>query len=537
MLSLSLRPVRLHRLSISVHQVPLIKVFILFKWLIPQTSISEQELQYAQKMVMRDGILTQIMGNLTGGAFIVAFALLLGASNVVIGLIAALQALAQILQLPTIYLVEATRNRKALMVFGLFMSRIFWLLLALIPWVVPPDYRVPAMFVALFVDFAIGTIAGLAWNSWMHDLIPPGILGSYMGKRMAVSTAFGVVVTLVAGFGVDAFRVNFVGTSLLVIYSIYIGLGGLIGLWSVYYIARTPEPQMQHLPHSNLWAQIREPLQDMNFRRLLVFLGTWSFAVNLAAPFFTVYMLKRLDLSMGVIVALTVLSQIVNVMFFRLWGKLADRFSNKSVLAESGFMFITTFMMWPFTSLSSHFWIGMSVLLMIHVLAGISNAGVTLCTGNIALKLAPHGKATAYLAVRSFVSGIMATLAPPLGGMLGNWFENKRLSINLAWSSMNTHTAWQVPAMALSGLDFLFVFAFVFGLYALHRLLAVEEVGEAEKGVVLAEFNGEIRKAVRDISSVAGLRGLLVLPYSQLLRLIGERRSYRRPAKAVETKP
>lgn len=502
-------------------------------WLTPRPSISDAQLKSGLRMVLRDGVATQIMGSLTSGAFLVAFALLLGASNFAIGLIAALQALTQTLQIPAIYLVEATRNRKALMVFSLSASRIFWILMALIPWLVPKPYQIEAMFVALFLDFALGTIAGLAWNSWMRDLIPDEILGRYMGKRMAVSTAVGAAVTLAAGFGVDAFKLASFNVSPLLIYSVYFACGGVIGLVSVYFIARTPEPILEHRPHPSIWAPIREPFHDANFRRLLVFLGSWSFAVNLAAPFFTVYMLKRLDLSMSVIVAFSVLSQVVNVFFFRLWGKLADRFSNKSVLAEAGLMFIWTFLAWPFVALSDELWVVMGMLLLLHALAGMSTAGIALCTGNIALKLAPRGKATTYLAVKSFVSGITATIAPLLGGSLGNWFEAQRLSITLSWTSLAQHTSWHIPALELQGLDFLFVLAFLVGLYSLHRLLAVEEGGEVQKSEVRAEFGDEIRKAVRDVSNVAGLRDLLVMPYSQLLRLIGERRARRRmPADA-----
>lgn len=497
-------------------------------WMTPQSAITEAELKAGLRMVLRDGVATQIMGNLTTGAFLVAFALLLGASNFAIGLIAALQALTQALQIPAIYLVEATRNRKALMVFGLSASRIFWIAMALIPWLVPKSHQIQAMFVALFIDFALGTIAGLAWHSWMRDLIPDAILGRYMGKRMAISTGVGAVVTLAAGLGVDAFKASEFGINPLLIYSIYFATGGVIGLVSVYFIARTPEPIMEHRPHPNIWAPIREPFSDANFRRLLWFLGSWNFAVNLAAPFFTVYMLKRLDLSMSAIVAFSVLSQVVNVFFFRLWGKLADRFSNKSVLMEAGLMFISTFLAWPFVAQADQLWVVMGMLVLLHAFAGMSTAGVALCTGNIALKLAPRGKATTYLAVRSFVSGITATLAPLLGGFLGNWFESQRLGVTLTWTSLAQRTAWHVPALELQGLDFLFVLAFLLGLYSLHRLLAVEEGGEIQKSEIRAEFTDEFRKAVRDVSNVAGLKDLLVLPYSQLLRLIGERRARRR---------
>lgn len=78
-------------------------------WLQPQSTISEPELKSGLPTVVRDGVATQIMANLTSGAFLAAFALLLVASIFAIGLIAALRALTQVLQIPAIYLAEATR--------------------------------------------------------------------------------------------------------------------------------------------------------------------------------------------------------------------------------------------------------------------------------------------------------------------------------------------------------------------------------------------------------------------------------------------
>jgi hypothetical protein len=37
------------------------------------------------------------------------------------------------------------------------------------------------------------------------------------------------------------------------------------------------------------------PLREGNFKRLIFFLASWNFAANLAAPFFTVYMLRSLN--------------------------------------------------------------------------------------------------------------------------------------------------------------------------------------------------------------------------------------------------
>jgi DNA-binding transcriptional LysR family regulator len=62
----------------------------------------------------------------------------------------------------------------------------------------------------------------------------------------------------------------------------------------------------------------------------------WTFAVNMATPFFVVYMIDRLDLSLTLVTALLVLSQLANIMSLKAWGRIADRFSNKSVLAVAG---------------------------------------------------------------------------------------------------------------------------------------------------------------------------------------------------------
>jgi MFS family permease len=137
----------------------------------------------------------------------------------------------------------------------------------------------------------------------------------------------------------------------------------------------------------------------------------------------------------------------------------------------------------------------------------------------ITLKLAPRGKATAFLAVNALISGLAATVAPAVAGFSSDWFASRRLSIELRWTSdIAPHN---MTAVDLSGLDFLFVAAVIFGLYSLHRLLAVREEGVIEDAEITAELYDEVPRAVRNLSSVAGLRRLVEFPYS-LLRSRGD---------------
>lgn len=488
-------------------------------WLGPQADVSESQLHRGLRSLLYDGMCSQVMGTLTGGAFLVAFALLLGASNTVIGLIAAVGPLAQILQIPAIYLVEKVRLRKVLVVSSSFLSRLFWLVIAGLPWFAPESVRVPMFMAALFLYFGLGAVSGCAFNSWMRDLIPEGIMGRYFARRLAISIALGAGLSLMAGIGVDYYEK--IGEKAIGAYSILFVFGAAAGLLGVYSLSRIPEPRMAPAQPQGLWQLLTEPFRDYNFRRLVLFLGSWNFAVNMAGPFFVVYMLRRLDMSMTWIMVLAVGGQFVNVAFLRIWGTLADRFTNKSVLSVSGPLFILVIAIWPFTTLPDRWVLTIPLLVAIHVLSGISTAGVTLATGNIALKLAPRGKATAFLATNALVSGLAATVAPILGGIFADFFADRQLNLTLNWFSQSgIEETFRLHALDLKGLDFVFGISFLLGLYAWHRLLGVREEGEVEEAVVITEFYAEVRKAVRNISNVAGLRHLTYFPYMRLRQLV-----------------
>ncbi len=298
------------------------------------------------------------------------------------------------------------------------------------------------------------------------------------------------------------------------------------------FLGRIPEPRMSLERGRPLREVLAEPLRDDNFRKLLVFLASWNFAVNLAAPFFAVYMLVRLGMPMAWVLGLSVLSQLANVSFFRIWGRMADRIGNRSVLSLSGSLFVVSIALWPFTTLPERYLLTVPLLLAIHLLAGISTAGVNLCAGGITLKLAPRGKATAFLATNALTSGLAATVAPILAGLLADWLASDRLTLELRWASPEVERRL-LTALDLSGLDFLFVIAVLFGLYSLHRLLAVREEGVIEDAEAAAELYGEVRRAVRHVSNVAGLRRLTSFPYA----LLGRRRPAGEPASDPPPEP
>ena len=261
----------------------------------------------------------------------------------------------------------------------------------------------------------------------MRDLIHENIMGSFFSKRMRIATGVGIALSILAAVYLDFWKKYFPDHELAG-YSILFFVGFAAGIIGLLFLAKTPETKMPPiLGKKKMLKLLSQPFKDENFRKLIAFMCSWNFAVNLAGPFFMVYMLKRLGLSMSFIIGLSIVSQVFNFLFLKLWGRYTDRFSNKSVLAISCPLFLVSILAWTFTTMPEKYILTIPLLILIHVVMGLSSAGVSLASGNISLKLAPKGSATAYLAANTIANSIAAGIAPILGGKFADFFSGRQL--------------------------------------------------------------------------------------------------------------
>lgn len=154
-------------------------------------TLTEEEIQTGLKYIIKDGIVPQSMGILTGGAFLIAFAVKLGASNVVIGLLAAIGLLAQLLQLPSILLVEKILNRRAIVVVKAALSQLCWLFITLSPLLFGAKIGLAVLLVLMI---AASTLEGKVVFAEVRSQVRT--LSSVEGLRQMVSFPFTIVITL-----------------------------------------------------------------------------------------------------------------------------------------------------------------------------------------------------------------------------------------------------------------------------------------------------------------------------------------------------
>ena len=476
----------------------------------PLTGLTRGETDRGLRNIIRVSLSGQAMGTLTGGAFIVAVLVLFDAPLYVFGLLAALPALAETIKVPAAYVIERYRQRKRIALIAFAGTRFGVLLLAAVTLLVDPSLGIVVILAVIMLKSAFSAVSGAAWSPLVRDIVPDAEMGEFFARRQKLTIGISIPLSLAAGWFVTRWA-DLNPARELEGFAILFLVGFIAGLTTLYFVWRTPEPAMPELVEPTVFKEmIATPFRDDNFRNLMFFLGSWGFAMAIATPFFTVYLLTRIGLDMSVVIMLTVLSQIANVAFVEIWGKLADRFSSKAVLGVSGPLVLGTTILWLFTLMPEAHRFTFALLVIIFLLRGMSMAGVSLATGTIAMRLAPQGRGTAYLAANSFVVALAGAIGPLLGGAIAGAFEDHRFTITLAWEG--PHGIFAIPAFTIQGMDFAFIVAFVVGIYAMHRLSLVVEGEQIERSIVVQNLFEEIRRPIGTYTTAAGVVEILDYP-------------------------
>jgi MFS family permease len=467
----------------------------------PKQIVTEPEVQRGLKLVIGDGLAAEAMTTLTGGAFLIAMALLLGASNFQIGLLASLPTFTNLFQLLSIWLVRRYNNRRAVAVLCGLLARLPLLIIGSIALLAPESSSIQLIIVFLFFYQFFGSIAGPSWNSWIKDLVPENKMGAYFSRRGSYTQILNVVLSLSVALLVDYIKKNYPAYELST-YAIMFITGGAIGIIGSFILSMAPEPQ-SYLEHENIIRLLKRPLQDRNFRSLLIFNSAWVFALNIATPFFTVFMMKGMGLSLSYIIGLTIISQLCSILTIRIWGLFADRYSNKTIIAISAPLYITCIVAWCFVGIYSQLYANLILLVIIHIVTGASTSGINLSLTNIGLKLAPRDDAIVYLSAKNIITAFFSSIAPLIGGMMADFFAQRHISIDATWGRAQTQKTLHL--VSLHDWNFLFLIGAILALVALDLLGWVKETGEVKKDVVVRIMRSSIKSNLKDYFLIGNL--------------------------------
>ncbi|MEJ7738206.1 MAG: MFS transporter [Chitinophagaceae bacterium] len=454
--------------------------------------LSAKQVRSGLTLVVKDGLAAEAMATLTGGAFLIAMALNMGASNFQIGVLAALPTIANIFQLTAVWLVQKYNNRRVISVICSIIARSPLFVIGLLPIVMKNGTSVQMLIILIFFHYLFGSIVGAVWNSWMKDLVPEKMLGSYFSHRSRLIQILNVTLSLVIAVMLDHVKSHYPHYENTA-YSIMFIVGGAFGMLGVYLLSRTPEPRAPLL-QENIFLLLRKPLQNKNFRKFLLFNSFWAFSLNIATPFITIFLLKTVHLPLSYVIGLGIASQFSSILSIRAWGKYSDRFSNKTVIRICAPVYAVCIFAWTLTEnfvspLSSIFF-----LLLISIGSGISTAGVNLAMSNISLKMAPKEDAIVYISARNMITSLFPAIAPVLGGLMADFFASHSLSWSMQWTTPSGNS--MVHLLELQHWSFFFFIGAVLAMISLRLLKDVTEEGEIKREVMVSTMMHQFKSAI-----------------------------------------
>ena len=363
-------------------------------------------------------MLYTIYSAFTSGMFVIGYALKLGANDVQIGLLSTIPMLCVSAQIISSIIVERGFSRRRLTIIGSLLNVLGWLPLILFRDILiraPQEVRV-GIFIAIVGSAAMFLqIANNARASWVGDLIPPRILGTYFGRIAMYAGIVGIVFAIVGSSFLDHVKhTGIAGFNLLFICGMAFGLLNIVLLFP-----QADVPITKHESDS-FRTMIREAVKNRPLLMVMAFTLTWSMQA-LAAPFYATYMLRDLKmpfLGFSILNGLALLSALISAPF---WGRIIDRYGCRPLLIACTIAYIPVPLVWIWMS---NIRIVYMVVGPINFLVGFASSGISVALSTLLYKVMASTGRSVQLAVYSVTVTLLVAPLPMVGGYLPRWINS-----------------------------------------------------------------------------------------------------------------
>lgn len=271
------------------------------------------------RSMIGDGIAFSAMVGL-GETYVPAFALAAGHGDLAAGLVATLPMLAgAVLQLATPIGVRRLGSYRAWVVLCARLQAASLLPLAV--WALFGRIPLPWLFAAASAYWGFGMSTLPAWNAWAGALVPSYLRARFFARRTRSAQAALFAALVCAGLVLDRGSHRLGGTTA---FALLFGLAAFARLVSARFLARQSEPPGLAASHRALpLVEIRAGLRGREAKRVLLYLLGMQVAVQIAAPYFTPFMLGPLELTYARFTALLAVSFVARIAVLPWLGRLA----------------------------------------------------------------------------------------------------------------------------------------------------------------------------------------------------------------------
>lgn len=345
--------------------------------------------------------------------YFIPLLLAIGATNFHVGfLIAIMQLFLGFSQFGGLALLERTRARKRIMVWGGAVHLGFILIIIL---GVIQGWITPIIFILLAGGYFAAVGATIpSWTSLMGDLTSGGGRGEYFGRRNSTCHLV-FFVCMLAGGGIlelfDQLDLKLTGFAIILIAALF-GRGG-----STYLFTRFYEGVYQYVKEASFsFFEFLRRSKKSNFTKFVFFMSLMNLAFQVAMPYFTAYMLNDLQFRYWQFTVATSVMWIAIILSTRQWGLVADRYGSRIILQITSIILVIIPVLW-FISRDFYF------ILLIQAICGIAIAGWFMSTLNFMMDAVSTEKRARCSAYMNFTNSMGIFTGAMLGAVLSSRAE------------------------------------------------------------------------------------------------------------------
>lgn len=355
----------------------------------------------------KEGIAASVM-QASMDEYLIPLGLFLGATPMDIGfLVAVPHLLGSLSQFFAVRVVEMLGSRLRFLVRAAFFQALFLLPLAIFPFFVFPSRILTLIFfVTLFR--ILGNLIATVWGGLASDYLAPEERGKYFGWRSRITGLAGVSTVALAGILLNISRAFSTAAGFGILFLITASAR----FTSSKFLTRMQDVPVQRNPGDRFtFFMFLRRFRESNFVKFVFYVASITFATTLAAPYFSVYMLRDLHLSYLTYMLVHMGAVLASLVSFPIWGKHADRIGNAKVLKTTSLLIPAIPLLWLFST-------NLVYLFVIEIFAGFVWGGFNLCSLNFIYDAVSPGKRMRCLGYFGFINGVATFMGAGLGGYL-----------------------------------------------------------------------------------------------------------------------
>ncbi len=374
------------------------------RWIKGEESQKKKSARYS----INEGIFHSIMIGV-GESFISPFAIFLKATTSQLALLSSLpQLFSSLFQLFVPKFLEFFKSRKKIVATGVLLQALVWLPILYVFYL--NDLAVPYLIFLVVVYWIIGKFIDPVWNSWMGDLVDNEISGRYFGFRNKVIGIAALASLLVGGLILNAFPKDSKATFIGFVFIFVIAF--IARLISFIYVVKKYEPKFEVYEEARFsFVEFVKKMRFRNYGLFVIYLSLMNFAVYIASPFFSLYMLQDLKFSYVTFTIISASSIFARIIFMPFWGKMTDKYGAKKILAFTGYLMPLSPLLWLLSNKVSY-------IMLFQFYSGMIWAGFELSASSFIFDSTTSAKRARCIAYYNVINGVMILLGTLFGALL-----------------------------------------------------------------------------------------------------------------------